>query len=131
MASTEFITSSPPGQYRPRIEKKCYHCKAYKDTGEFGNNRTKADGLSDECKFCKRERARTWRAANIERARREVRERYNRNKQKYHERQRANNKRQRRELRATAISNYSNDLNCCACCGESIYEFLSIDHIHN
>lgn len=30
-----------------------------------------------------------------------------------------------------AISHYSNGLNCCACCGESNIQFLTIDHIDN
>jgi len=29
------------------------------------------------------------------------------------------------------IEYYSNGNNCCACCGESIFEFLTIDHMNN
>lgn len=31
----------------------------------------------------------------------------------------------------TCFMHYSNGTNKCACCGESIYEFLTIDHINN
>lgn len=32
--------------------------------------------------------------------------------------------------RALVIAHYSNGSNRCACCGESQFEFLAIDHIH-
>ena len=32
--------------------------------------------------------------------------------------------------RLEVIAHYSNGKNCCNCCGESIYEFLSVDHIN-
>ena len=35
------------------------------------------------------------------------------------------------KLRRIAIEHYSKKTNKCACCGESIYEFLQIDHINN
>lgn len=34
-----------------------------------------------------------------------------------------------RRLRQEVISHYSNGTNRCACCGESHFEFLTIDHI--
>lgn len=35
-----------------------------------------------------------------------------------------------RNLRIKCINYYSNNKNCCACCGEKRFEFLAIDHIH-
>ena len=40
-------------------------------------------------------------------------------------------KKWRNELRHKVISYYSNGLNCCACCGETIDEFLTVDHLNN
>jgi hypothetical protein len=34
------------------------------------------------------------------------------------------------EIRRAVIKHYSNGKNCCDCCGETMYEFLSIDHIN-
>ena len=34
-----------------------------------------------------------------------------------------------RNFRRVVIAHYSNGTNCCACCGEDTYEFLSVDHI--
>jgi|ERR1035437_193236 hypothetical protein len=34
------------------------------------------------------------------------------------------------KLRSECISYYSNNKNCCDCCGESILDFLAIDHIN-
>lgn len=36
-----------------------------------------------------------------------------------------------KEHRRIIINHYSNGENICNCCGESIYEFLTIDHINN
>ena len=36
----------------------------------------------------------------------------------------------RRETRAKVINHYSSGLNVCLCCGESHFEFLTIDHIN-
>lgn len=33
------------------------------------------------------------------------------------------------QIREECIRHYSNDTNCCACCGENAIEFLAIDHI--
>lgn len=39
-------------------------------------------------------------------------------------------KKARDETRRIVIAHYSNDLNCCACCAENEYSFLTIDHIN-
>ncbi len=36
----------------------------------------------------------------------------------------------RRDRRMTVLRHYSSDVPSCACCGESIIEFLVIDHVH-
>ena len=42
-----------------------------------------------------------------------------------------NNRKYRSDLRMETISHYSNGTMKCSCCGESIYDFLTIDHINN
>lgn len=37
----------------------------------------------------------------------------------------------RSNMRLDIISHYSDGKMCCNCCGENIYEFLTIDHINN
>lgn len=35
------------------------------------------------------------------------------------------------KLKIEIISHYSHNINACACCGEDMFEFLTIDHINN
>ena len=46
--------------------KRCYRCKETKLVSEFGNNRSKKDGLCDECKSCRSEYKRRYYKANKE-----------------------------------------------------------------
>lgn len=41
------------------------------------------------------------------------------------------NKKYQQNLKKKAIEYYSKGKNCCACCGETIFEFLTFDHINN
>jgi 5-methylcytosine-specific restriction endonuclease McrA len=41
--------------------KKCSKCKIEKDENEFNKNKSKKDGLSTECKLCKRQQDAKWR----------------------------------------------------------------------
>jgi hypothetical protein len=44
--------------------KHCYKCLTFKLPTEFGNNKSRKDGLSDECKPCKRQQDREYAARN-------------------------------------------------------------------
>lgn len=43
-----------PRAIRPDGTKECVMCRIVKNGSEFYNNRTKSDGLADECKGCRR-----------------------------------------------------------------------------
>lgn len=49
--------------------KHCYKCLTFKLPTEFGKNKARKDGLSDECKPCKRQQDRNYAAKNREAAR--------------------------------------------------------------
>ena len=46
--------------------KKCYNCGEEKPTTEFYKNKSKIDGLSTECRACKKQQACAYRAKNVE-----------------------------------------------------------------
>ena len=48
--------------------KYCYKCKTTKELDLFGKNKSRKDGLSDECKDCKRQQDRDYTARNREEA---------------------------------------------------------------
>lgn len=48
--------------------KHCYKCKTFKLPTEFGKNKSRKDGLSDECRFCKQKQDREYAAKNREAA---------------------------------------------------------------
>ena len=47
-------------------EKQCRKCLAFKPLGDFCNDKSRKDGKMPACKYCKREYARKYRAANRE-----------------------------------------------------------------
>lgn len=67
---------------------------------------------SSYCNPCNAKQQREWRSKN---------------KEKYSQ----SNKRNRIKLRKEVLTHYGGNPPKCACCGESHYEFLSIDHINN
>lgn len=54
--------------------KTCYVCGEAKPLDEFGNNRAKKDGKTEECKPCKREQTRAWKQRNKDKVREYQRE---------------------------------------------------------
>jgi len=48
--------------------KHCYRCQSFKSLELFGKNKTRKDGLADECKKCKRKQDREYAAKNRETA---------------------------------------------------------------
>jgi|SRR4051794_36992128 hypothetical protein len=46
---------TPEGTSHSSEAKECAHCHERKPLGEYSKNRTKADGLSPQCKLCKRQ----------------------------------------------------------------------------
>lgn len=93
-----------------RMHKACSKCGQVKSASEFHKNRTKPSGLSYRCKTCKSSQDRE-RNQNADREAAGIKDRARRSRLK-------------REL----IEAYRG---ACACCGESTFEFLSVDHIFN
>ena len=56
---------------------------------------------------------------------------YLENKEKLLTENSVRNKKLRLNYKQRIVEHYSNGENCCNCCGEDIFEFLTIDHIHN
>lgn len=55
---------------------------------------------------------------------------YKKNNLVYKEKQKVTNKRYKLTTRVEILTHYSKGTPVCACCGETIIEFLCIDHIH-
>ena len=56
---------------------------------------------------------------------------YTRNKKKLLAESSVRNKKLRKKYKKMIVRHYTNGKNCCVCCGEDTFEFLSIDHINN
>ena len=134
--------------------KKCNKCKQIKDESEFYKNKAQKDGYCNYCKKCFNEYSKQlyakdpfrykstrqqWHNKNIEKHKKlqkewsmknkeeitkKAREWRNKNKERHSQVQRA----RRIRLKIGAFNAYGGCI--CVCCGESILEFLSIDHIN-
>lgn len=92
--------------------KTCTKCGETKPLTEFHKAGHLSSGLRSDCKACSCKRRL---------------DRYHTSAE-YRERAKKNNVRRRREMREAMIAAYGGK---CACCGETQYEFLAVDHIHN
>ena len=130
--------------------KKCPKCDLEKPLAEFQKNKKRYDGLQSYCRICMNayhvnRPHRTYSAEyyrrNAEKLREQARAKYWRNPEKIRARQKA--RMQHPESRAHVLSlqrKYSAIVKdevfaadggyVCACCGEKISTFLTIDHIH-
>lgn len=128
--------------------KLCNKCNTAKDNSDFGSNKRNTDGLQRYCKKCLLD----YRRNNKERFKNYDKQKYEKHSEKIKERQRqarANNPdkfadRDRayrennlqrlqqydasrtRDFKQKIFSRYGDR---CECCGESYFEFLTIDHI--
>jgi hypothetical protein len=95
-------------------------------TDNFYRNNKTGDGLTQQCKACKRAVQKEWRARNPEYALAYLRE--------YRRRVRVDgltiDKVRHIRLRAKVLGHYGGDPPRCACCGETTNEFLGMDHIN-
>lgn len=89
--------------------KRCNVCKRLRYVLKFYVNKKMSDGFHAMCKDCWAERSREW---------------HKRNRKSVSDRHRKNNRRLREEI----IGAYGGK---CACCGETTYEFLTVDHVKN
>ena len=110
---------------------KCTKCKEIQEEDQFYKDKQKKNGLSSWCRDCMRiGSTESW-----QRLRAKDRIGYN----KYRQTLRQKNLKRELELakiRRVKLKNeifafYSENKNCCACCGEKQIEFLAVDHINN
>ena len=73
----------------------------------------------------------TYRQNNVQKISALRKEHYTRNREIILSRDKPRALALRRKQRLAVLQHYSNNLLICACCHESIYEFLTIDHINN
>jgi hypothetical protein len=67
---------------------------------------------------------------NKEEIKKKNRNRWNKNKEKYNEQQRLSFPLKLRTLKIEVLTHYGNGKCICVCCGETILDFLTIDHIN-
>ena len=91
-------------------QKQCFICKLTKPYSDFHKNSNKKIGIHGYCKSCYSE----YHKENYRKNQDKIRERVKKNRQK---------------IRRQVIGYYSKNTFACACCGEDIFEFLSIDHV--
>jgi len=125
------------------MKRKCQKCGKEKELNEFVKHNKATCGYIHVCKLCRnkyqRERykipkirealiesAKQWRKDNIEQARARGREYCKR--PEYRCKDNVYRKKKRQSIKLEVIQNYGGK---CECCGETIMEFLTIDHINN
>lgn len=111
------------------MTKTCSTCKHEKTLNRFYKKANGKEGYTARCKDCvsiyqksDSARANTKRYQGSEKYRAYLKSVHN--SQKYILKRREHNK----QIRITTLNAYGN---ACQCCGESTYEFLSIDHMNN
>lgn len=103
------------GQHR------CSACNVIKALSYFARSRLTPSGYYNHCRECKTAKARRHRAKVKQHPEWEQRLLASR---------REINRKSARKRRLRVLAHYSNGTLACACCGETAYEFLSIDHIN-
>lgn len=107
----------------------CNNCHKEKDLLEFSKRNDTKKGYRGTCRVCTNENHRKW-WKDTEPERLEYAQKwYANNREKIIKQKIVSNLKYRRLSRLDCIKHYSQDKNCCACCGEKHLEFLAIDHI--
>ena len=105
----------------------CPRCKQAKPpTFEYWmRNKRGTDGLDAYCKICKNKKNKIWELANPEKVKKKNRI-WSRNFRKnYPKKYMATVRKSQRKLRTEMINGYGGK---CSCCGETILEFLTLEH---
>ena len=111
----------------------CTMCEVDKDSDRFFHSRFYGkDGRMKHCKECHNQLGKRWREANKEKSSAYSRDyariwRANNPERNRQRKREYNSKIKMRVMRTYSKSNEP----FCACCGENILQFLSIDHINN
>jgi hypothetical protein len=109
------------------VNKQCSKCGIEKPLNEFYRRKANKDKLSSRCKSCEKSSSRNYYRENKDSLRAKIEAWRKINREQFL----ATNKSYNEKLRFTALQHYSHGEFKCACCGESMYEFLTIDHINN
>lgn len=121
--------------------KLCSACQKELPVTAFGKVRSSKDGLSHYCLSCNRRQAKEWRASHSEQINAKRREKFAQSPEKRAERasrqkrwrslnpdiSNSIHRHNRIAIRKKVFAMYGNK---CACCGESRYEFLTLDHVN-
>ena len=101
-------------------------CSKCGNEGEFCKDKNRRDGLSLWCRVCSRAAYQAYVAANpgIESTR--LRRMYSENAE-FRARTNKRNQSNDHKIREAVFAHYGKQ---CACCGETHWEFLTIDHVH-
>ena len=103
-------------------DKTCKRCGETRPADQFVVNRSAANG-GNICRPCRRQRDAERRAAK----RQEFRDRHSAWRAANRDHVRAYTRRKARELRDQVLDAYGGE---CACCGERVRDFLTLDHIN-
>jgi hypothetical protein len=98
------------------VFKQCSKCKQSLPVSQFSYSAKTATGFSPSCKACRKALHVAEVTTQVFQQKRDARREYKKNYDK--------------EQRLIVLKHYSNNTLSCACCGESHYEFLCIDHIN-
>lgn len=116
------------------IAKTCTRCRAEKPVSDFAKDVSRKDSLHPYCRQCKRDDYQAYsKRDGMKERKKAYGERWraaNKGTEKFAAMLRKSQKSYRRALRARVLLAYGGERPACACCGESIVEFLAIDHIH-
>lgn len=115
-------------RYNDRGERWCSRCRVFLPVDQFGLSKAIADGLNIYCRVCQAAHSNAWRNKDPERAKAFAAERERRWRANNPELMRQQALVRRRALKRQVLEAYGMR---CTCCGESQYEFLSLDHIND
>lgn len=112
--------------------KTCIRCKETKPFDGFAKDLSRPDGKHPYCRECKSVDGKRYHRDNAEKRRIAgiAWRAKSKGTAKYAVMQKTSSKKYRAALRTRVLRAYGGEMPTCACCGESIVEFLAIDHIH-
>lgn len=103
--------------------KVCTHCHVEKEPSDFHSDAQKSDGLSSQCKECRIAAVSAYQKIHPE----QVNARNRRYRLNHLDADNTRHREYHQRIRQEAIMAYGG---MCACCGESGWMFLAIDHVN-
>jgi len=125
-----------------KMKKRCYKCERDLPLEDFGNNRSKPDGKSTECRKCKSDQDKEYRRRNKGKCQQKARAYYLANKESIIKKScdwarenpvehniRCN--KIKKKLKLETFAEYCDDAVRCRNCGEDDIDILTIDHVND